>query len=591
MSTEADRQTRNWRRVLLGLSALVLALFALNLTRIQSWTGSMGVWGARSGIPYTERFVVTSAEPYLAYRAGLRTGDTLDVRLLSPAQRYRLIYRRRFGEALTLPIRRGGRLLRVTVVAVHTPTTLSWVLAVVGGIWTLLFALLLAWRRSDNLEARLLTLILLLILLSELLNPNSWVTPSLPLDVAVNALWAILSCGPVLLATYAATFAQPLSTTRKILTWSSYAVAAAAAAFNIVDIVAALTASPDPTSAWLWGGVDAGIPAQSLGIAFLALPVLCAIAAIRTTTGPARTRLVWTTALLGLFYAFHIAWNVLSGVLSSPTQLLLLLAVGNVSGFALPVGLSYSLFKRRLIDIGFVLNRAAVFSALSLIVVGAFVLLEWALGTWFEHTSHVASLAANAALALLLGVSLRFVHHRVDRFVDTVFFRKRHEDEEALRNFAHEAPYITDASTLISRTIAILELRTGADFATVTLCDELGPIDDNDPALVALRAWHKPLDLHGIDTALRGDVAYPMVARGQLVGALVLGPKRSGEAYAPDESAALGEIARSVASSLDVLESKQEPNVNQAVLAMLSSMQGMMLEIRDSIKAIGKVNA
>ena len=41
-----------------------------------------------------------------------------------------------------------------------------------------------------------------------------------------------------------------------------------------------------------------------------------------------------------------------------------------------------------------------------------------------------------AGLALALGLSMRFLHHRVDSFVDSVFFRKRHDNERALRRFA-----------------------------------------------------------------------------------------------------------------------------------------------------------
>ncbi len=41
-----------------------------------------------------------------------------------------------------------------------------------------------------------------------------------------------------------------------------------------------------------------------------------------------------------------------------------------------------------------------------------------------------------------------------------------------------------------------------------------------------------------------------MIARGRLVGALVLGPKRSGESYAPDESHAMMHLAHSVGGAL-----------------------------------------
>jgi hypothetical protein len=44
-----------------------------------------------------------------------------------------------------------------------------------------------------------------------------------------------------------------------------------------------------------------------------------------------------------------------------------------------------------------------------------------------------------------------------------------------------------------------------------------------------------------------------MIARGRMLGALAIGPKRSGEAYAPDESQAITGLAHGVATALDVL--------------------------------------
>jgi hypothetical protein len=80
-----------------------------------------------------------------------------------------------------------------------------------------------------------------------------------------------------------------------------------------------------------------------------------------------------------------------------------------------------------------------------------------------------------------------------------------------------------------------------------------GDVSENDPAIVALHERHKALDLQTLSTALQGEFAFPMVARGRLVGALVLGPKRSGESYAPDESHAIMHLAHNVGSALHIL--------------------------------------
>jgi hypothetical protein len=225
--------------------------------------------------------------------------------------------------------------------------------------------------------------------------------------------------------------------------------------------------------------------------------------------------------------------------------------VQNASFFFIPAGLTYAALAKRMFDVGFVVNRATVFAGVSVVVIGAFVLVEWALGKWFENISHATSLALNAGLALTLGLSIRFVHKKIDQAVDNVFFRKRHENETALRRFAREASFFTDLATLIDRTCSTILAHSDATSAAVIRTEE---IDPNDAAVVAMRAWHQPADLTSLDTGLSGEMAFPMLAQGAFVGAVVCGPKRNGERYAPDEIDALGQMAHGVGLALDGFE-------------------------------------
>jgi hypothetical protein len=240
----------------------------------------------------------------------------------------------------------------------------------------------------------------------------------------------------------------------------------------------------------------------------------------------------------------------------------------------MPVALTYVALSRRLIDIGFVLNRTLVFAILSTLVIGAFILAEWAATEWLVNASHTTGAIVGTLVALGLGFSLRYIHKYVDRFVDHVFFRKRHEDEAALLRFAHESSFISDRSVLLERAVCEVREHTNADAATILVRDgaasyvsaseaESATFSENDPVLVALRAWNKPVDLREMKTELRGEVAFPMVSRGMLVGALVCGPKRDGQAYAPDESDALLALARGVATALDTLSSQGDGAMQQ----------------------------
>ena len=71
-----------------------------------------------------------------------------------------------------------------------------------------------------------------------------------------------------------------------------------------------------------------------------------------------------------------------------------------------------------------------------------------------------------------------------------------------------------------------------------------------------------------------------MISRGDLVGALICGPKRDGEVYASDESDALLALARGVGTALDTL-SQQSGDA----IAALQATQGLIL---DEVRALSR---
>ena len=213
-----------------------------------------------------------------------------------------------------------------------------------------------------------------------------------------------------------------------------------------------------------------------------------------------------------------------------------------------------------------------------------FTLAEWALGGWLHSAGRIANVSVSAAIALALGLSLHPIHARVDRFVNTVLFRKRHEDEEALKRFAREVAFITDPDVVVDRATEALFRHADASSVELAIDDgngRYGQIEENDAALVALRASHDVVDLHLMRTALAGEFAYPMLCRGHLVGALVLGPKRSGEPYAPDESAAIAQVAHGVGVTLDLLRVRQAEGIAEILEALRSLPDAIAERLRE----------
>lgn len=592
-----------WRRLLLGLCALGFVLTAnavwtgaytlgVDPGVIRSYTSPLPVPKVTGEAPFVIRIDAPPGSP--AYRQGLRSGDLLDLRLLTPGERYRWIsYFRLAGQRADVPIERDGKRLVVSVVPesrslLEKGGALSfgwdaW-LAIFGFIWTLTFAAVIAWKRSASKQARILSLLLSTLVLSSLLEPINFVTPWPALDATAAFLSAALyGLTTALLATYAMAFAPPPNPMRRILMWLSYGSAALMPIYGLTFVAGAWTGTLDPMQAWYAGS------AAQLAIAVLpfVFPVLCAIATIAQTRGTNRARLVWATSALGIQY-LTAAMVGLATSFNLPVSANVELLLFNVTGFITPVVLTYVALIRRVLDIGFALNRALVFSAVSFVFVGTFLLVEWALGAWLSSASHTTNLLVGAAIALGLGLSVRGIHKRVDQILDTIFFSKRHEDEQAIRAFAHEAAYITDAGLLLARTKAMLEEHADATGVAVLLDDgngHYGETSENDPAIVSLKAWRKSVDLHTLNTVLEGEFAYPMVARGHLVGVIVLGPKRSGDPYAPDESDAISQLAHGVGGALDVLSANGRSS-RDALLGAIQTMSGDLRALAAEIHAV-----
>ena len=200
-----------------------------------------------------------------------------------------------------------------------------------------------------------------------------------------------------------------------------------------------------------------------------------------------------------------------------------------VMELALPVALFYGLLVRRTVDIGFVFNRVAVYALLSLALFLIFELFEYVISHFFLDTGRVGSLSVQVVVALLIGLSARYLHRFAEHFVDHVLFAKRHADEKALRRFALEAEKYTSADVMLDRALetifaysdargVAIYLSRGDRAESVRATDSGFPVsvDLDDPLLVSIRSSNQPIDTRSSKTALPDGMVFPMIRRGKL---------------------------------------------------------------------------
>jgi len=590
MMTLEARRWRFWLLTACGLGVVLWFFGTFSCSPLLPWCSTVGFSindVAPRGQPYT--VVVTSVEAgSAADLAGMRPGDGIDLRATGFADRWHLrdVY---FGDTiggrspLHYVVRRGQQ-MRALVITPRPSVQFArvsneWFVSL-AWIWSLLFAAFLAYRRPDSQEARLLALVLITGVSQGGLPATPFPSAILCFVYTVLVYTLSFSAPFALFALFASLLARPLTPWRRLLTGVTILCALVAAVAWVAWYFSVATLFPASPAANHWIRY-CGVVADGVGL-FVA--VICGVAASMSGTGSERSRAALVTTVVGF------AWipQGLAGVVvpfvtwqHQPPLISAIFAIARVAQIAMPVGFTYAVLSRRLLDVGFVVNRAVVFAAVSVVVIGTFVLVERVLADWLQGASHTTNLLATAGLALLLGLSVRFVHARVDRLMNNVFFRKRHDDERAIRLFAQEAAYISDKATLLKRASATLERHTDATAVEILLRGangSYGNADKNDPAIIRLHATHQVLDLHTVESQLAGDLAFPLVSRGELMGVAVLGSRRSGEAYAPDESEAIAQMALSLGAALYAISSKEgDPiaELRQEIAALRDTVTSM----------------
>ena len=584
---------------LCGMTALFAVMALLSVTGFAGrppWSGRMGQ--VVSPIPFGEK-VADVNRGGAADRAGLRAGDLVDLRQNTLQERYWFVGRSFNGRPVTLSVSRGA--LHKKIVVVPTPVRestwqrfliydLSFYADPALAIWLAFFAGLIVWRRSGIAEMRLLALALILYGATEIFGSNEWTTPWLWANVTQDfAGDVVFLLSLVLWIELASGYARPLSTMRRILKWLCLTMIAVQAALSIASSLGFVT---------LW--YDWNLPIFTTGKLFnamVAAALLYVILAIRASRGAERQRSAWILVPLAVLLVLWPLYFLLRNLFPASYYLASFsFQVADALQFAAPIALAYAALNRRVIDIGFVLNRSVVFAIVSAIVILTFIAVEWAAGTWLTGMTRTSSALIGLCVALGLGLSLRYIHNGVDGFVDRFFFWKRHEDEAALRRFAHEAAYITDRSTLVERTAREVRDHTRAQQVSILLPDGAESyacvsgegdgriiLSQNDPGITALRAWHKPVDIRALEhSGLRGEFAFPMISRGALVGVLVCGSKHDGEVYAPDESDALQAVAQGVGAALDTMKAAAIDSLAALREAIVSLREELLAELRAS---------
>ncbi len=256
-------------------------------------------------------------------------------------------------------------------------------------------------------------------------------------------------------------------------------------------------------------------------------------------------------------------------------------AVGQVIGFAvvlMPICIAYAVFRLRVLDVNFVLNRALVYGILSVAVIAFISILDW----FFSRVVAIGRLAIGLELltTIAIGFMLDRINRAVERFVESVFFRKRRKAESLLRRAASALPYATDEAAIVDGLVQVpvdaIELAAaalyrrsdgGARFDGVATAAQttIAPagFDANDLLVRMLLADESVVWLDELRSRLDAEnaaiytLAVPVTVRHRLESFTLYGAHVNGAQLDPDEVELLKELAREASRAYDHVEAER----------------------------------
>lgn len=248
--------------------------------------------------------------------------------------------------------------------------------------------------------------------------------------------------------------------------------------------------------------------------------------------------------------------------------LVLFQIVGSLAGAGV---FAYAVLRHRVVDVGFAVNRTLIYGVVSATLLTAFGLIEWAANHFVPIEGRENNALADAAVAVGVFLTFHRVRDGVEHVIERLFFRRWQTAEAALRRFVREAAFAVRAETLTRGFAeALVAYAEGAEAGVYILGPDGGyrraggriagvreTLDQDDPALIAIRAEPRALRPEQTGSILKAQLIAPMVNRNEVIGLALLGPKPSGLDLRPDEIDLIGWATRQVGLDLHALKVEQ----------------------------------
>lgn len=264
---------------------------------------------------------------------------------------------------------------------------------------------------------------------------------------------------------------------------------------------------------------------QPLSLPLLVAAVISLVLRFVRATGVERQQLTWLVAA-GLVVIVMFVVTVALETLAPPS----LAGLGKLSRLALyasvclvPISVTVAILRYRLYDLDLLVNRALVYSSLTLAVIASYVAVVGYLGSLFRTGDElVPSLVATGLIAVLF----QPLRERVQRAIDRLLYGRRHEPYAVLSGLGRRLETTLASDALIEAVVGTVRESLQLSYAAIAL--RFG----DDTAVAAAS---------GVPTA--APLRFPLTHQGEVVGELLLSPRR-GEELTSTDRRLLDDLAR-----------------------------------------------
>lgn len=366
--------------------------------------------------------------------------------------------------------------------------------------------------------------------------------------------------------------------------WLFLAAAFAAYVWEWFEVVAH-GARPDTH-----GILDNWLPLGAFGISALIL-----IKNFKTAEPETRQRMVWLmggTLLALVAYAVFFVPDIPAIGFVSPGSDNIRQIIGYVAVLQ-PVCVAYAVFRHRVIDVNFVVNRAIVYGALSVVLLTVVSLLDWG-SSRMVGEYHLATFV-EALVTIGVGFILNRFHQTLEDWVDRLLFWRRHQAERYLRRVAAALPFATAQEAivdgLVREPVEALDLsgaafylkRDGGGSFEVAASHRASPtlraLNENHNLVRFLAAEEDVVWLDDLGNVRDGDIgvfvlAVPLLVRHEMIGFTLYGAHRNGAQIDPDEVRLFEELALEAARAYDHVEAVRTRERMEALSLKLQQFEG-----------------